>query len=113
MKYAPPHLLRSLHTPPVRRNSGVTLIVVLLILVVVSILGVSGIQISMMGERGTPASATAREHLINSGKLSAQQTDMFNFVDKSLLIKIICRIPATVYPWTARSADLGAGMTVL
>ena len=35
----------------------------------------------MMGERGTPASATAREHLINSGKLSAQQTDMFNFVD--------------------------------
>lgn len=53
MKYAPPHLLRSLHTPPVRRNSGVTLIVVLLILVVVSILGVSGIQISMMGERGT------------------------------------------------------------
>ena len=35
----------------------------------------------MMGERGTPSSAAAREHLINSGKLSAQQQDMFNFVD--------------------------------
>ena len=53
MKHAPPPYMRSLFAPPVRRNSGVTLIVVLLILVVVSILGVSGIQISMMGERGT------------------------------------------------------------
>lgn len=35
----------------------------------------------MMGERGTPASASAREHLISSGNLTAQQTDMFNFVD--------------------------------
>ena len=35
----------------------------------------------MTGERGTPASATAREHLINSGTLSAQQTNMLNFVD--------------------------------
>ena len=34
----------------------------------------------MMGERGTPASESARDYLINSGKLTAQQTDMFNFV---------------------------------
>lgn len=53
MKHAPSLHLRSLYTSPLRRNSGVTLIVVLLILVVVSILGVSGIQVSMMGERGT------------------------------------------------------------
>lgn len=38
-------------SPGLRAQSGVSLIVVLLILVVVSILGVSGIQISMMGER--------------------------------------------------------------
>lgn len=35
------------------RESGASLIVVLLILVIVSILGVSGIQISMLAERGT------------------------------------------------------------
>ena len=34
MKHAPPPYMRSLFAPPVRRNSGVTLIVVLLILVV-------------------------------------------------------------------------------
>lgn len=36
-----------------RSEAGMSLIVVLLILVVVSILGVAGIQISMMGERST------------------------------------------------------------
>lgn len=35
----------------------------------------------MMGERGTPASSTAREYLIDSGKLSVQQQQMFDYVD--------------------------------
>ena len=35
----------------------------------------------MLGERGTPSSSTARQHLVDSGKLSAQQVDMFNYVD--------------------------------
>lgn len=38
---------------PARRSGGASLIVVMLILVVVSILGASGIQVAMMGERGT------------------------------------------------------------
>lgn len=38
---------------PLKTESGASLIVVLLILVIVSILGVSGIQISMLAERGT------------------------------------------------------------
>ena len=33
----------------------------------------------MLGERGTPASGKARDHLIDSGKLNQQQIDMFNF----------------------------------
>ncbi len=33
----------------------------------------------MLGERGIPSSATIRDYLINSGKLSPQQIDMFNF----------------------------------
>ncbi len=33
----------------------------------------------IMGERGTPASSAIREYLVNSGKLSAQQVDMFNY----------------------------------
>lgn len=44
----------SRHKPVATKlQSGASLIVVMLILVVVSILGVSGIQIAMMGERGT------------------------------------------------------------
>lgn len=35
----------------------------------------------IMGERGTPTSASIREWLIASGTLSAQQIDMFNYVD--------------------------------
>ena len=42
------------HNPSLRKySSGASLIVVMLILVIVSILGVSGIQIAMMGERAT------------------------------------------------------------
>lgn len=33
----------------------------------------------MLGERGIPSSAAVREYLANSGKLSQQQIDMFNF----------------------------------
>lgn len=86
-----------------RTQSGASLIVVLLILVIVSILGVSGIQISMMGERsarnerdnqvawqsaeaalvdaefdieGQPASATSRRSKI----FAVGQTDITSFV---------------------------------
>lgn len=44
---------RARRKSPIRRNNGASLIVVMLILVIVSILGVSAIQISMMGERAT------------------------------------------------------------
>ncbi|WP_311221642.1 MULTISPECIES: PilX N-terminal domain-containing pilus assembly protein [unclassified Acidovorax] len=45
---------RGVRTPSPRyKNQGLSLVVVLLILVVVSILGVGGIQISMLGERAT------------------------------------------------------------
>lgn len=37
----------------------------------------------MMGERGTPVSSTAREYLINSGKLTEQQQQMFDYVDQA------------------------------
>lgn len=42
---------KNIYQPSLHSQAGVSLIVVLLILVVVSILGISGIQISMMGER--------------------------------------------------------------
>lgn len=35
----------------------------------------------MMAERGTPVSADIREYMVNSGKLSAQQTAMFEAMD--------------------------------
>ncbi len=44
---------RTLGVSPAARSGGASLIVVMLLLVVVSILGVSGIQVAMMGERGT------------------------------------------------------------
>ena len=53
MTLAAPLPSRPWSAPPARRSRGVSLIVVLLILVVVSILGVSGIQLAMMCERGT------------------------------------------------------------
>lgn len=37
----------------------------------------------MMAERGTPASKTARQHLIDSGKMTPQQTEMFDYVELS------------------------------
>lgn len=37
----------------------------------------------MMAERGTPASSTARQHLIDSGKMTQQQTEMFEYLDLS------------------------------
>jgi multiple sugar transport system substrate-binding protein len=37
----------------------------------------------IMGERGTPVSSEIREYLVNSGKLSSQQQDMFNYVDEA------------------------------
>lgn len=40
------------HYRSVRGNRGISLIMVMLILVVVSLLGIGGIQVSMMGERG-------------------------------------------------------------
>lgn len=35
----------------------------------------------MLGERGVPASATARDRLLGSGKLSAPQEEMFSYLD--------------------------------
>ena len=35
----------------------------------------------MMGERGTPASSSVREHMKSTGKLSPQQEEMFNYLD--------------------------------
>lgn len=35
----------------------------------------------IMAERGVPSSASVREHMVNSGKLSAQQQGMFEYVD--------------------------------
>lgn len=37
----------------------------------------------MMAERGTPASSTARQQLIDSGEMTEQQTEMFNYIDES------------------------------
>lgn len=37
----------------------------------------------MMAERGTPVSASIRKHMIDSGSLSAQQVEMFEYVDKA------------------------------
>ena len=36
-----------------------------------------------MAERGTPASSTARQQLIDSGEMTEQQTEMFNYIDES------------------------------
>lgn len=35
----------------------------------------------IMAERGTPVSSAIREYMINSGKMSPQQVDMFEYVD--------------------------------
>ena len=40
----------------------------------------------MMAERGTPASSTARQQLIDSGEMTEQQTEMFNYIDESQAI---------------------------
>lgn len=53
MTHAPELLRMKYQDVRTRPQTGASLIVVMLILVVVSILGVSGIQIAMMGERGT------------------------------------------------------------
>lgn len=37
----------------------------------------------MMGERGAPASSAMRDYLVNSGKLSEQQQQMFSYVDEA------------------------------
>ena len=41
----------------------------------------------MMGERGTPASSAVREHMKSTGKLSPQQEEMFNYLDRRHFIK--------------------------
>lgn len=46
----------------------------------------------MMGERGIPSSSVVREYLVNSGKLSAQQIDMFNFADDT--VNYCSQVPA-------------------
>ena len=46
------HSNRRIHTHPYARQGGVSLIVVLLLLVIVSMLGIASMQIAMMGERG-------------------------------------------------------------
>ncbi|GKT25252.1 PilX N-terminal domain-containing pilus assembly protein [Acidovorax sp. SUPP3334] len=45
--------MKSAHVHQTSKEQGASLIVVMLILVIVSILGISGVQISMMAERGT------------------------------------------------------------
>ena len=37
----------------------------------------------IMGERGTPASSSARDYLVGSGKLSGKQAEMFNFATEA------------------------------
>lgn len=37
----------------------------------------------IMGERGTPASSSARDYLVGSGKLSGKQEEMFNFATEA------------------------------
>lgn len=37
----------------------------------------------MLGERGTPVNSEIRDHLSESGKLSTQQEDMFNYIDEA------------------------------
>lgn len=54
MSRQPTHLKRPMRQPSrIQLQHGLSLIVVLLIMVVVSVLGVGGIQIAMMGERST------------------------------------------------------------
>ena len=36
----------------------------------------------IMAERGTPVSSSIREYMINSGSLNAQQSEMFEYIDK-------------------------------
>lgn len=40
----------------------------------------------MMAERGTPASSEIRQHMIDSGKLNAQQQEMFQYVDDAAVL---------------------------
>ncbi len=40
----------------------------------------------IMAERGTPVSSKIREHLTNSGKMSQQQKDMFQYVDDAVAL---------------------------
>lgn len=44
------------------------------------------------GERGTPVSSAIREHMVNSGNLTTQQQDMFDYTDK--VAKIAGQTPA-------------------
>lgn len=37
----------------------------------------------IMGERGTPASSSARDYLVGSGKLSGKQAELFNFATEA------------------------------
>ena len=37
----------------------------------------------IMAERGTPVSSKVREHMINSGKMTEQQKEMFAYVDEA------------------------------
>lgn len=57
---------------PLRRQRGVTLIVVLLILVVVTILGIGGAQIALLGERSTRYD---RDYLVASQAAEAALMD--------------------------------------
>ncbi len=46
----------------------------------------------ILGERGTPVSSSVREHLIESGKLSDQQKDAFDYTDK--IVSVVGETPA-------------------
>ena len=46
----------------------------------------------ILGERGTPVSSDVREHLIESGKLSEQQKDAFDYTDR--IASIVGETPA-------------------
>lgn len=37
----------------------------------------------IMAERGTPVSSDIRQYMVDSGKLSPQQVDMFNYIDEA------------------------------
>ena len=90
-----PKLMLNRHrcSPPLgRRSQGVSLIVVMLILVIVSIMGVAGVQITMMAERGArndrdyqvafqAAEAALRDaelEIYGSGTLKSTRAAMFN-----------------------------------